>query len=560
MIKRSTMTGAMLTLLLAGACAAAPDQEPKREQTEKESKLRQSEEKELVEITIRLPDGRVIKRKEPRIASKVETDVPPLTSSAPTAAKRGAQSNKSKGVTVTKRGVTGGTNSSGVNTTGGSGGGGGGGGAGGGSGGGGGGSGSGSGNSTTPPPSGGGGHSGGTNNDQITPVQPDSDSTVRFYAWGNTGDPFQHIQKAILVEPWRGRTPEQLAASVARQARQSPFDKVVLRFWKEFNPAVRDPFDHSNPRELINSRGYTEGLTEYWTEFAFALRDQGIRPDYLIFDQEEGIEYWHLPSSHRREFFSELIDSSRPLPSGLPASMATVDLDDFLLSNAAGRDARRDYSRFAHEFRADLLRRAFVLPFEQAYGDGILASNYWDIIPSDPIYRFYGGEEPAATIDGVSAPVAYIDVIEDGSRYSTRDKHPRWNRFIDILNRLRSTAQPGLTTPWIAPPGYGRNGPDTWSSAANLDDEKWLWEAMMDHMLAMGIDTFILWNPRERFNPNAVDTDNFMDDWLAVHQQAPTLQLRSLDPIPLDSDQIETNGVVTTYDEFMRVMGYDSDE
>ncbi|MHA7812938.1 MAG: hypothetical protein ACX94C_06060 [Phycisphaerales bacterium] len=552
MIKRSTMTGAMLTLLLAGACAAAPDQEPKREQAEKESKLRQSEEKELVEITIRLPDGRVIKRKEPRIASKVETDVPPLTSSAPTAAKRGAQSNKSKGVTVTKRGVTGGTNSSTVNTTGGSGGGGGGGGSGGGSGGGGGGGDTGNGNSAPPPP-GGGGHSGGSSSDEIVPVQPDTDFTVRMYAWDNSGSPFSHIQEAVVVDP-RGVTPEHLVRRVSRQIRASNHDKVVLRFWQELSPADRYPFDISSPRELVSSGGFSSGLYEYWGEFARLLHAEGITPDYLIFDLEKGIRFWQIPVGQRRDFFAELLDQSRPLTAGLPVSMRGVRLEDFMNDNAAGRQARDDYSQFAYDLRANLLRRVFVKTFNDQYGTEIHASNFWDIIPSDPVYRYYDTEQTAATIAGISAPVSYLDDYPTSKRYGPAQKHPRWNRLIDAINRVRSTAQPGLTTPWIAPPGYGRNGPDTWARSNELEEENWIWDAKMQHLLAMGVDTFILWNPSPRFNPNAVVTDNWMEDWLSRHQRVTTPQLRDLPQIPIDADVIETNGYVTTYEDFLQNM------
>jgi len=74
---------------------------------------------------------------------------------------------------------------------------------------------------------------------------------------------------------------------------------------------------------------------------------------------------------------------------------------------------------------------------------------------------------------------------------------------------------------------------------------------MMDHLLAMGIDTFILWNPNSRFNPSAVPTDAFLDQWLADHPVGAGPQLRDLSEIPLDADAVITNGVVTTYQDFL---------
>lgn len=126
--------------------------------------------------------------------------------------------------------------------------------------------------------------------------------------------------------------------------------------------------------------------------------------------------------------------------------------------------------------------------------------------------------------------------------------------MIDQLNEVRSSAQPGLTTPWIAPPGYGRFGANTWARSSQLDEELALWETHMQHMLAMGVDTFILWNPSPRFNPNARVADEMMDNWLAENPRVNSPQLRSLPAIPLDAEYIETNGVVTTYQQFLEMM------
>lgn len=546
----------MLCLLLAGACTAAQESEETDQSNFRQSQ-KQASESELVEITIRLPDGRVIKRQEPRIASKVDTDIPILEGERPPVVNsEAAKRARNKQVQQTGRDVTGGSNASSTNTTGGSG-----------SGGGGGGGGStgrssggGGGSNGNPPP--GGGHSGGTTNDNyVPPVQPDLDFTVRMYAWDNTGPAFEHIQEAIVADP-RSKTPQRLAQLIAQQVSQQNPDKVVIRFWQEFDPALRYPFDHANPRELIDLGGYSAGLIEYWTEVAEELKLRGVEPDYLIFDQEHGVSFWHVQANQRRSFFGALLDNTRPLSANLPISMRGVTVDQFLdYRSDAAQDAFNDYAQFSQDFRANFLRRIFSEPFNRVYGRSIPISNYWDVISSDPIYRYTGRLMEEATVGGISAPVAYIDDRGDsGSRYSRIQKDQRWNRLIDILSRVRSTAQPGLTTPWIAPPGYGRNGPDTWARADQLEEEKWLWSVMMEHMLAMGIDTFILWNPSPQFNPNAVTLDAWMDDWLAQNPRVQTPQLRNLDPIPLDANRIETNGVVTTYDEYVQMMGIDTQD
>jgi len=540
----------LAALLIGGACTAAQEAPSASEPaaSQEDSKYRQTENQEMVEVKIRMPDGRVIVRKERRNASRIDPNHPIATGERPAVVRKDGGDVVRKGdVRSTNAGASGGSNGSSGSSAGGA------------SGGGGGGS-----SATRGAHSGGGGGARGTaggdgtggadgdgasDSSVITPVQPDSDLTTRLYAWENSGAPFDNVTTTIKTAPW-SRGPEQLAEAIARVIRNQQPDRIVLRFWKEFHFA-RDPWDPTNPRELISSGGYTDEAIDYWSTFAVALRDEGITPDYLVFDQEDGIGFWNIAPEHRREFFGELVDPDRPLIAGLPESMHGVDLDAFIAGSGEGAQPRRDYNQFAHEFRADLIRRVFMDTFEQAYGTRIHASNYWDVIPSDPVMRFYDGEQPAASIAGISAPVAYIEYMPQSNRYRNAEKDPRWNRLIDKLNNVRSTAQPGWTTPWIAPPGYGRNGPDSWARASQLEEEYWLWDTMMSHMTAMGVDTFILWNPSSTFNPNAVATDAYMDDWLGGNPRVPHGQLRDLNPIPLDADEIVTNGAVTTYDEFL---------
>lgn len=551
MAQFKTLTFLTLSLLIAPANAAEPEpNEPNEPVEQKQSSFREDPDTELVEITIRLPDGRVIKRKEPRIASKIDPRAAGVDGETPPIVRKRLTESGSQSVNKTKTGVTGGSNSSSVKTSGGGGGGGGGSSSSSGGGGGGGG-----GSSDRGSSNGSGGSAGGSSGDLISPVQPDTDFTVRMYAWDNTGPQFQNIQEAVVVDP-RSLSPVQLAERVANAVNAQRSDKTVLRFWKEFFPASRHPFDISDARELINSGGFTSELTAYWGTFAQELKARGITPDYMIFDQEEGISFWHVPVSQRRRFFGELLNPEQQHLSALPPSMQGMRVEQFLNYRAPDTiQAFNDYNLYATEFRAALIRRIFHDTFQQAYGDSIPMSNYGDFIEGFTVYTHHNREIDAATVAGISAPVAYLDHRgDDAPRYARRSKDQRWNRMIDQLNEVRSSAQPGLTTPWIAPPGYGRFGANTWARSSQLDEELALWETHMQHMLAMGVDTFILWNPSPRFNPNARVADEMMDNWLAENPRVNSPQLRSLPAIPLDAEYIETNGVVTTYQQFLEMM------
>jgi len=553
-LKRSVLSGFIGALLITGACRAAP--EPKQaEQTKKAA----PSENELVEIVIKMPDGRVIVRKERKSASRINSkrllnkDGRPAVITKATS--KGGSLNK------LKSGASGGSNgssgSSSSSASGGSGGGGGGGSAGGGGGGGAssGGHSGGAGGGDNRSQSGGSGGEDDANNDgdnDVLAVQPDDDYTVRMYAWENAGSPFMNVTKTYIADP-RSKTPRRLAYLLSLQIEQDQPDQIILRFWKEFDPAVRHPFDHSDPLDLVESGGYTAGIEAYWNEFAIELARLGVEPDYLILDMEEGAGFWHIPIQDRQEFFNELMDPNRSLSPVLPVSMGQVTVDQFMnYRNFAGTVALNDYNQFAAQLRASLLKDVFSDAFESAYERYIPISNYADISPSFDLTRYTARPILEGTMAGISAPITYLDFRGEGAtRYARTEKDRRWNRFIDALNRCRSASTTGLVTPWVSAPGYGRNGPDTWARPNELTGEYRIWELMMDHLLAMGIDTFILWNPNSRFNPSAVPTDAFLDQWLADHPVGAGPQLRDLSEIPLDADAVITNGVVTTYQDFL---------
>ena len=543
-LRITSISGALIGLLVSGACSGS--QEPTEPQVVKQTQ--EAHDSEMVQIKIRMPDGRVIIRMEPRKASKIDPNHPIMKPESSDPTQVYTKSASSGKVIAAGTAVTGGSNSgAATGKTGGSGGGGGGA-RGAHSGGGGGGSGTNGADDST---------GSGTNNSadigtSRASVQPDDDYRVRMYAWDNDGPSFEHVAEAYVVDTRSAYSPEGLAQLIASQVERDQPEKVALRFWKEFIPAQRDPFDHANPRDLINSGGYTQGLKEYWDAFALALAATGVEPDYLIFDMEDGIGFWNIPTSDRLGFFEELLDPARPLSASLPQSMRTVTVSQFMnYQNQQGTIALNDYTGFSERFRADLLYNVFGDAFKQAYGRIIPMSNYKDSNPSFDIYLYSSRPFQRSTVAGISAPMVYVEFRQNANRYARLQKDQRWNRLIDALNQVRSMAANELVTPWISAPGYGRYGPDTWARAADLESEYRIWEILMDHMLAMGIDTFLLWNPGTQFNPQARASDAFVDRWLAEHPLCAGPQLRDLPETQLDVDEIVTNGVVTRYSDFL---------
>lgn len=495
---------------------------------------------EMVEVRIRMPDGRVIVRMEPRYAARKEIPEDP-----------GPELQTSGGRVVTGgRAATGGGGGGGAFGFGGrsAGGGGGGGGGGGASSGGGGSSGArGTFNGGRP---GGDGNNGGGGS---TPPNIGGDTQgvpVNVYTWDRSiPEPFQNMIQTIPLDP-RAGTPERVANRIAARVELDQPRKVVLRYWQELLSAERDPFDISDPVELWRRGGYRDGMEPFWKSVAERLKQREITPDYIVQDLEKGVRYWEIPEGERDRFFTQLFDGQGQIGSNLPSDVFSVSIGTFLdRSNAAGDGPRRAYEQAAVSLRTDLISKTMHRPFVQAFERAIPHSNYNDVLPSFEVLRHNNGPWYPTSIHGISAPASYLVDYGDAQKYRRLQKNPRWNHMITVLNTLRSAAANGPVHPWVAPPGYGRFGPDTWARDHELNEERWLWEVFMRHNMAMGIDTFIMWNPGRQWNRNASAMDRFMDDWfggkLAHHE------LLVLPEIPMDADFIETNGYVTTYQDFM---------
>lgn len=503
---------------------------------------------EMVEVRIRMPDGRVIVRMEPRYAARKEIREDP-----------GPELQTSGG-----RGVTGGRAATGGGGGGGSfgfggrsaGGGGGGGGGGGASSGGGGSSGArGTFNGGRP---GGDGNNGGGGNSNPPPQgnAPSSEGIVpSVYAWDRSiPEYFNNIIQTYVIDP-RSGPPQWNANSVATRIENERPRKIALRFWKELDAAERYPFDHSDAVDLWRTGGYRQGLEAYWRPFAEQLKERGVTPDYLVQDLELGIGFWEIPEPRRAGFFAELFGAQGMVASVLPAAVFSAPLDEFMANRTErARLARRAYEKAAADFRTALIVDTMHRPFVEAYERSIAHSNYNDMLMSFTVNRHYNAPWTETSVHGISAPACYlVDYGQAATAHFRLQKHRRWNMMITLLNTIRSGAQAGPIHPWIAPPGYGRNGPNTWAGPNQLAEENWLWEQFMTHCLATGVDTFILWNPAPRWNRNATANDRFMDAWLEGKRAHP--ERLALPEIPLDADEIETNGVILRYEDFVARFG-----
>lgn len=377
------------------------------------------------------------------------------------------------------------------------------------------------------------------------------------YSWMNSsGSNLSNISESIFVSP-KGKTPEQLANDTLHQIQTKNPPKIGLRFWKELSiDWYTYSFDKSDPAKLIETQGYIEGVWQYWRDYFFYLAKLGVTPDYLIHDMEDGFRYWSLfTKEERRDFFNKVFQSKSAL-ARLPKSVQSIEFDDFFnFSKPQSRETISDYDCWAVDKRADLLRRCFTRPIYSTFGKSIPQSNYEDFNIKDKImYNQSNWRLAHAGITHRSSPVVYFDNPGNNPNYFIgKSKNQRWNHFIYQLNICRVCINNAPVVPWIAPPGYARIRKNSWTPLDKLPQEKELWIKCTDHLFEMGINTVIIWNPdASQWNPHAVDTDKFMDDYFSK-KQARGRFMKNLPLVDYDSDFIETGKVKITYDEFMNL-------
>lgn len=149
--------------------------------------------------------------------------------------------------------------------------------------------------------------------------------------------------------------------------------------------------------------------------------------------------------------------------------------------------------------------------------------------------RKYSSGQPVGagtrTIGGVSQPALWL-AGDSQAVFSGLTKPNWWNSLITALNWVRSLR--GRIVPQISRPGVdGDSNP----VVTNYD----LWDELMAHLGAMGIDTFI------GFVAGWGSTDkNHMQSVLAGLEIETDLPSR-YELIPYDADSITTNGVTTEY-------------
>lgn len=403
-------------------------------------------------------------------------------------------------------------------------------------------------------------------------IPTNESSNVTVYSWDK--DPsvtFSTINQTILTDPRSyAQTPtgaqtfaDDISGDIS--AIQGAGGKACLRYWFEDYLSNDSPFIGNwwEDIDAYDAVPVTTARQDFWDAFNARITSNGDTPDYLLHDLERGISYYQISDQDDRQGFFEPItinNASNPYPNdpnpyiGAEIWRYGAPLTDMFI---------QEWEQFAAEARTDFINAiSGGCPVAQVNSQDN-RSNYNDYEQSYEIGDLRGNNRipaPQTRLSDISAPESYLDwdteetLTNPESEYSSARQainRRRWKKMIWRHNKVKSALTAGdRCHPWIAPPGYGYSGADTWASSAVLPFEKMLWRVYMRHLRALGIDTFILWNPVSN-NPNSEDTDTFMDAYFTDLKVRNTNSAVGLTPI--NSDTIVTNDRITHYNDIYRI-------
>lgn len=364
---------------------------------------------------------------------------------------------------------------------------------------------------------------------------------VRVYAWYDSRQP--GITPMIWVrvnKEW----PLAAANRVAPILTARPEGHRVLFFWHVF-----PPIDKRNlPKLIANGIKFDDG---FYRQFFARLAELDAPVDRIVLDYEDGISIWHtigtIPAGERRLAAAKRVLNDPAASARLPEEVRRATPEE-LSSPIAGRAAYVAWNEWAAGQLEAALRASLLDVASARLGYTPSTTNYQDVLPSFAVYDRNGWRRTSAAVTTESSPSLYLG---SGQRYAKLDKDPRWNSFIAHLNTVRSCSANGPVVPWVSPPYYDLE--TNWKDGGSASNA-WLWEQMIRHVHATGVDTFLYWNPGPPQRTITIGRDDALAAAVFASLDSPPSRPADLVPIPLDSDEIETGSVLTRYEEFLKIL------
>lgn len=271
------------------------------------------------------------------------------------------------------------------------------------------------------------------------------------------------------------------------------------------------------------------------------MKAKGLVPARIVLDLEAGTNTWALKpsngtlSSVLMNYFGDSACYAK-----LPANIKQYTPADFdnITNNARGSAATMAWNQWQASLICQALRQTVMVTADSIFGENIPTTNYEDVLPTFTVYDLNSWPLTSAAVSGQSSPCLYLSI--DGNRYIALQKDVRWNHFIDSLNTARSALRNGPVVPWISSPSNAGDGHPFIGST-------WLWRQQILHLNAMGVSTYLYFNP----TGSGLATDDAFASKTFQALQTVTGAATSYGPIPLDSDTVTTGTVTTRYTDFL---------
>jgi hypothetical protein len=367
---------------------------------------------------------------------------------------------------------------------------------------------------------------------------------LRVSAWAPPGDQTASYSGMIWVSIDQDPKAEAWRVAPLLNARQ-PGDRTV--FIAEALYSGFASFDRSNPGAFI-AKGWDVSKDRQWCTTFFATLIAGAVPvDRVVTDIELEFTTWTLfdgLSEQEQVAVMRNIYDNPAAYAKLPPEVRAFTPDDFATQfSARGRDAFTAWNIWEHSVFTTAYQTGIYGPFSAVYGGAIPVSNYNDMSPRMAMLDRNGwlaATANAYACGNVNSPELYL---WNGLQYNGLKKDWRWNRVIDALNTVRAcqNVDNRSVAPWISYPLFRG---DKVAPAKST----WLWEQMVRHMVAGGVSNLIYWNPVGLTDP----AQEQFADALFKSLTPGTATPESLQPIAFDADSITTNGVTTTYQQFLQ--------
>ncbi len=364
------------------------------------------------------------------------------------------------------------------------------------------------------------------------------------YAWdGSTHQPGLSPMVWVYCDT---PTPEQSASKVADafahlQSRQRSI--LLANVFRRGHP-----FEAAHLKDIIRNGPATQPDVQYLHDLFHLLHDRQLDPARIILDFEDGLDAWVLSDVYHGKLDTILtpIYGDPLCLSKMPDDVKSFSVADYTdYHQPRGREAYIAWNQWQGQMRAHALAGGIRETPAEAFAKPIPLTNYGDIPPSFMVYDLTGCPIPAAAVGPESSPDLYITISHNRLKECRKDR--RWNHFLDTLNIARSTIAHGLV-PWVGTPRYS-------GDHEMRRGIRWLWAEQIRHLNAMGVSQFLYFNPKRPEESLAFDLeeDQFASRAFAsLPMPDPVASRIKYHEILLDSDEVTTGSVTTTYADFLK--------